>query len=235
MERIILKISGEALSGNDSKGINAEKVQEIASEIKALYETGISLGIIVGAGNIWRGRDAEKNHMEQAKADYMGMLGTILNSLALENALNNIDVPTKVMSMLAVPTVADTYTRRDALELLEKRTVVIFAGGTGNPYFTTDTAAALKATEVNAKLILMAKNGVDGVYSSDPKTNKDAMRFSEMTYDEILANNLKVMDLTAATLCNQNKISMVIFDMNVKGNIKRAYENPEIGTIIKSK
>lgn len=235
MERIILKISGEALSGSDSKGINAEKVQEIASEIKALYETGISLGIIVGAGNIWRGRDAEKNHMEQAKADYMGMLGTILNSLALENALNNIDVPTKVMSMLAVPTVADTYTRRDALELLEKRTVVIFAGGTGNPYFTTDTAAALKATEVNAKLILMAKNGVDGVYSSDPKTNKDAMRFSEMTYDEILANNLKVMDLTAATLCNQNKISMVIFDMNVKGNIKRAYENPEIGTIIKSK
>jgi uridylate kinase len=235
MERIILKISGEALSGNDSKGINAEKVQEIASEIKALYETGISLGIIVGAGNIWRGRDAEKNHMEQAKADYMGMLGTILNSLALENALNNIDVPTKVMSMLAVPTVADTYTRRDALELLEKRTVVIFAGGTGNPYFTTDTAAALKATEVNAKLILMAKNGVDGVYSSDPKTNKDAVRFNEMTYDEILANNLKVMDLTAATLCNQNKISMVIFDMNVKGNIKRAYENPEIGTIIKSK
>ena len=235
MERIILKISGEALSGSDLKGINAEKVREIASEIKALYETGISLGIIVGAGNIWRGRDAEKNHMEQAKADYMGMLGTILNSLALENALNNIDVPTKVMSMLAVPTVADTYTRRDALELLEKRTVVIFAGGTGNPYFTTDTAAALKATEVNAKLILMAKNGVDGVYSSDPKTNKDAMRFSEMTYDEILANNLKVMDLTAATLCNQNKISMVIFDMNVKGNIKRAYENPKIGTIIKSK
>ena len=235
MKRIILKISGEALSGNDSKGINAEKVQEIASEIKALYETGISLGIIVGAGNIWRGRDAEKNHMEQAKADYMGMLGTILNSLALENALNNINVPTKVMSMIAVPAVADTYTRRDALELLEKRTVVIFAGGTGNPYFTTDTAAALKATEVNAKLILMAKNGVDGVYSSDPKTNKDAMRFSEMTYDEILANNLKVMDLTAATLCNQNKISMVIFDMNVKGNIKRAYENPEIGTIIKSK
>ncbi len=235
MERIILKISGEALSGNDSKGINAEKVQEIASEIKALYETGISLGIIVGAGNIWRGRDAEKNHMEQAKADYMGMLGTILNSLALENALNNIDVPTKVMSMLAVPTVADTYTRRDALELLEKRTVVIFAGGTGNPYFTTDTAAALKATEVNAKLILMAKNGVDGVYSSDPRIDKDAVRFSEMTYDEILSNNLKVMDLTAATLCNQNKISMVIFDMNVKGNIKRAYENPKIGTIIKSK
>lgn len=235
MERIILKISGEALSGNDSKGINAEKVQEIASEIKALYETGISLGIIVGAGNIWRGRDAEKNHMEQAKADYMGMLGTILNSLALENALNNINVPTKVMSMIAVPAVADTYTRRDALELLEKRTVVIFAGGTGNPYFTTDTAAALKATEVNAKLILMAKNGVDGVYSSDPKIDKDAVRFSEMTYDEILTNNLKVMDLTAATLCNQNKISMVIFDMNVKGNIKRAYENPEIGTIIKSK
>ena len=235
MERIILKISGEALSGTDYKGINADKVQEIASEIKALYETGISLGIIVGAGNIWRGRDAEKNHMEQAKADYMGMLGTILNSLALENALNNIDVPTKVMSMLAVPTVADTYTRRDALELLEKRTVVIFAGGTGNPYFTTDTAAALKATEVNAKLILMAKNGVDGVYSSDPRIDKDAVRFSEMTYDEILSNNLKVMDLTAATLCNQNKISMVIFDMNVKGNIKRAYENPEIGTIIKSK
>lgn len=235
MERIILKISGEALSGNDSKGINAEKVQEMASEIKALYETGISLGIIVGAGNIWRGRDAEKNHMEQAKADYMGMLGTILNSLALENALNNIDVPTKVMSMIAVPAVADTYTRRDALELLDKRTVVIFAGGTGNPYFTTDTAAALKATEVNAKLILMAKNGVDGVYSSDPRIDKDAVRFSEMTYDEILTNNLKVMDLTAATLCNQNKISMVIFDMNVKGNIKRAYENPKIGTIIKSK
>lgn len=235
MKRIILKISGEALSGTDYKGINADKVQEIASEIKALYETGVSLGIIVGAGNIWRGRDAEKNHMEQAKADYIGMLGTILNALALENALNNISVPTKVMSMIAVPAVVDTYTRREALEHLEKRTVIIFAGGTGSPFFTTDTTAALKAAEVNAELILMAKNGVDGVYSSDPRTNKDAVRFSKMSYDQIIEGELKVMDLTAATICNENNISMVVFDMNVEGNIKRAYENPEIGTIIESK
>ena len=137
--------------------------------------------------------------------------------------------------MIAVPAVVDTYTRREALEHLEKRTVIIFAGGTGSPFFTTDTTAALKAAEVNAELILMAKNGVDGVYSSDPRTDKDAVRFSKMSYDQIIEGELKVMDLTAATICNENNISMVVFDMNVEGNIKRAYENPEIGTIIESK
>ena len=234
MKRIILKISGEALSGNDSKGINAEKVQEIASEIKALYETGISLGIIVGAGNIWRGRDAEKNHMEQAKADYMGMLGTILNSLALENALNNINVPTKVMSMIAVPAVADTYTRRDALELLEKRTVVIFAGGTGNPYFTTDTGSSLRAIEIEADVMLKGTR-VDGIYTADPEKDPTATKFDEITYDEIYNKGLKVMDLTATTMCKENGMKIYVFNMDKVGNLKKLMDGENIGTLVTDK
>ena len=232
MKRVILKISGEALAGKNGTGINAEYVKKIAAEIKALYEKVDELGIIVGAGNIWRGRDAVENDMNRSSADYMGMLGTILNSLALQNALESLGIPTRVMSSLSIPSVCEPYLRRKALSHLQKKMIVIFGGGTGNPFFSTDTAAALRAAEMEADCILMAKNGVDGVYNDDPRKNPDAKRYSTLTYDEMLSKHLMVMDLTSATLCRENKIKIIVFDMNVEGNIARIVDNPEIGTII---
>ena len=232
MQRVILKLSGEALSGENGIGINAVKVKEIAEEIKNLVDLGIDLGIVVGAGNIWRGRDAEENGMERASADYMGMLGTILNSLALQNALESLGVNTRVMSSLSAPSVAEPYSRRKALSHLDNHMVVIFGGGTGSPFFSTDTAAALRAAEVGADMILMAKNGVDGVYDDDPRVNKNAKRFDALTYDEVINKHLHVMDLTAATLCSENNIKIIVFDMSVKGNITRVVKEPTIGTLI---
>lgn len=232
MKRVILKISGEALAGKNGIGINADYVKAIALEIKALYEKVNQIGIIVGAGNIWRGRDAIDNGMGRSSADYMGMLGTILNSLALQNALESLGLPTRVMSSLSVPSVCEPYIRRKAVAHLEKNIIVIFGGGTGNPYFTTDTAAALRAAEIDADCILMAKNGVNGVYDSDPKKNKNAKRFTKLTYDEMLTRHLAVMDLTSVTLCQENKIKIIVFDMNVQGNIAKVVDDPEIGTII---
>ena len=232
MKRVILKISGEALSGEKGTGISAAYVKKIASEIEALYKKVDEIGIIVGAGNIWRGRDAAENDMNRASADYMGMLGTILNSLALQNALESLGIPTRVMSSLSIPSVCEPYLRRKALSHLQKKMIVIFGGGTGNPFFSTDTAAALRAAEMEADCILMAKNGVDGVYNDDPRKNPDAKRYSTLTYDEMLSKHLMVMDLTSATLCRENKIKIIVFDMNVEGNIARIVDNPEIGTII---
>lgn len=232
MQRVILKLSGEALSGGNGVGINASKVKEIAKEIKNLVDLGIDLGIVVGAGNIWRGRDAEENGMERASADYMGMLGTILNSLALQNALESLGVSTRVMSSLSAPSVAEPYIRRKALSHLDNHMVVIFGGGTGSPFFSTDTAAALRAAEVGADMILMAKNGVDGVYDDDPRTNKNAKRFDTLTYDDVINQHLHVMDLTAATLCSENDIKIIVFDMSVEGNITRVVKEPTIGTLI---
>ena len=207
----------------------------MANQIKILVDSNIEVGVVIGGGNIFRGRYCDELSIEREDGDYMGMVATIFNSLSFEACLKSIDVDCEVMSALDIEKVCEPYKNKKALKYLSAGKVVIFAAGTGKPYYSTDTCAALRAKEIKADIILMAKNGVDGVYSSDPRIDKDAVRFSEMTYDEILSNNLKVMDLTAATLCNQNKISMVIFDMNVKGNIKRAFENPEIGTIIKSK
>lgn len=232
MQRVILKLSGEALANSNGTGICAQKVKEVALEIKELLNEEIELGIIIGAGNIWRGRDAEENGMERASADYMGMLATILNSLALQNALEALDVETRVMSSLSTPSVAEPYIRRKALKHLEKKYVVIFGGGTGSPFFSTDTTAALRAAEIGADVILMAKNGVDGVYSADPRTNKDAVRFETLTYAEMLEKHLQVMDLTAATLCSENNIKIIVFDMNVKGNITKVIKDHSIGTII---
>lgn len=232
MKRVILKISGEALAGANGTGINAAYVKKIAHEIEALYKKVDEIGIIVGAGNIWRGRDAAENDMNRASADYMGMLGTILNSLALQNALESLGIPTRVMSSLSIPSVCEPYLRRKALSHLEKKMIVIFGGGTGNPFFSTDTAAALRAAEIEADCILMAKNGVDGVYNDDPRKNPEAKRYTTLTYDEMLSKHLMVMDLTSATLCRENKIKIVVFDMNVEGNIARIVDNPEIGTII---
>lgn len=232
MRRVILKLSGEVFGGESKIGINAASVKAIAEEIRELHNTGVSLGIIIGAGNIWRGRDASENGMERASADYMGMLGTILNSLALQNALESLGVETRTMTSLSIPSVAEPYLRRKAISHLDKQIVVIFGGGTGNPFFSTDTAAALRAAEVGAELILMGKNGVNGVYDDDPVTNPKAVRYDKLTFDELINKHLQVMDQTAATLCNENNIGIVVFDMTIPGNIVKAMTNPEIGTII---
>ena len=234
MERVIVKLSGEAFAGGNSAGINASAVRDIAQEIKGLVDLDYQVGIIIGAGNIWRGRDAAENGMERASADYMGMLGTILNSLALQNALEALGVPTRTMTAIEIPRVAEPYIRRRAIHHLEKNNVVIFGGGTGNPFFSTDSAAALRAAEVGARTILMAKNGCDGVYYSDPRKNPNAKKFTTITYHELIERELQVMDLTAATLCKENNIKTIVFDMNVKGNVVKVLEHPEIGTIIEN-
>lgn len=231
--RIVLKLSGESLAGEDRIGINHKKVNEIASEIKALYDLGdIELSIVVGAGNIWRGRDAIESGMERSSADYMGMLATILNALALQNALERLGCDTRAMTSLEIPSVAEPYIRRKAISHLEKGRIVIFGGGNGIPFFTTDTTAALRSAELGVKLILMAKNGVDGVYDSDPRKNKSAVKYTRLTHQEVLDRHLNVMDLTAATLCKENNIDIFVFDMNVKGNIARAVNDFSIGTLI---
>lgn len=234
MQRLILKISGEALSDNGT-GISMEKVNAIAKEIKDLYDLGdIQLGIICGAGNIWRGRDAITNGMNRTNADYMGMLGTILNCVALQSALEKLDLETRVMTSLSIPEIAEPYIRRKADSHLSKGRICIFGGGTGNPFFSTDTTAALRASELGCQKILMAKNGTDGVYDSDPRKNKNAKRYTKLTHQDVLEKQLGVMDLTAATLCASNNIDILVFDMNVKGNIKKAVTDPTIGTIVTS-
>lgn len=235
-KRIVLKLSGEALAGNEKIGISHTRVNEIASEIKELYDLGdIELSIVVGAGNIWRGRDALDSGMERSSADYMGMLATILNALALQNALEGLGLDTRAMTSLQIPAVAEPYIRRKALSHLDKNRVLIFGGGNGIPFFTTDTTAALRSAELGAKLILMAKNGVDGVYDCDPRQNGNAKKYDKLTHQDVLDKNLKVMDLTAATLCKENDIDIFVFDMNVKGNIARAVNDFSIGTLISNK
>ena len=229
---VLLKLSGEAMSKVDGIGIDMEKVKIIALEIKDLIDTDISLGIVVGAGNIWRGRDAEAIGMDRVSADQMGMLGTVLNAMALAGALETIGVKTRVMTSMQIGNMTELFHRNHAKYALQHDEVVIFGGGTGSPFFSTDTTAALRAAEIGAKTILMAKNGTDGVYDSDPRKNKMSKRFSKISYDELLKNHLQVMDLTAATLCYDNNINIVVFDMGVKGNIKKVMEHPEIGTII---
>lgn len=235
-KRIILKLSGEALSGELGTGIDSTKVLEIAKEIKKLYSLGgIQLGIVVGAGNIWRGRDAIENGMDRSSADYMGMLATILNALALQNALESLGLDTRVMTSLSIPSVAEPYIRRKALSDLEKDRIVIFGGGNGIPFFTTDTTAALRSAELGSSLILMAKNGVDGVYDKDPRKFPDAHKFTTLTHDDLVDKHLSVMDLTAATMCAENNIDIFVFDMNEKGNIAKAANDFSFGTLITNK
>ena len=231
--RIIIKLSGEALSDNKSKAIDPLKVREIAHEIKAAYDLGgLEIGIIIGGGNIWRGKTAQEMGMERSSADYMGMIATIMNALALQNALEALGLETRTMTSLNIPQVAEPYIRRKAISNLEKGLIVIFGGGTGNPYFSTDTTSALRAAEIGAKVILMAKNGTDGVYDKDPRTYSDAVKYETLTHHEVLDKNLQVMDSTAAALCKDNGISIIVFDMNVKGNIKRVAAGEKIGTTI---
>ncbi len=233
-KRIIIKLSGEALSGiGNDKAIDPLKVRDVAKEIKAAYDQGdLQIGIIVGGGNIWRGKMASEMGMERSSADYMGMIATIMNALALQNALEELGLTTRTMTSLNIPQVAEPYIRRKAISNLEKDIIVIFGGGTGNPYFSTDTTSALRAAEIGADVILMAKNGTDGVYDKDPRTNKDAVKFETLTHRDVLEKNLMVMDSTAAALCKDNGIDIIVFDMNEKGNIARVASGEKIGTHI---
>lgn len=232
-QRVILKISGEALKGDGTYGIHPITVKKIATEIKEIYKLGVQVGIVVGAGNLWRGRTGEELGMDRAQADYMGMLGTIMNGLALQDALETLEVPTRVMTVLPVSAVAEPYIRRKAMRHFEKGRVLIFSGGTGSPFFSTDTAAALRAAELNADIILMAKNGIEGVYDKDPRKFDDAVMYHHITQLEVLKQKLEVMDQTAASMCGENKIDILVFNMNKAGNMKKAVLQESIGTLVK--
>ncbi|WP_077326185.1 UMP kinase [Virgibacillus siamensis] len=231
--RIVLKLSGEALSGEQGYGIEPQVIQSIASQIKEVAELGVEVAIVVGGGNIWRGKVGSEMGMDRATADYMGMLATIMNSLALQDSLENIGIETRVQTSIEMRRVAEPYIRRKAIRHLEKKRVVIFAAGTGNPYFSTDTTAALRAAEIEAEVILMAKNNVDGVYSDDPKQNKQAQKYSEISYLEMLNEGLGVMDSTASSLCMDNHIQLIVFSIMEEGNIKRVVQGETIGTTIR--
>ncbi len=231
--RIILKLSGEALSANSKKVINQDILKGIALEISELIKENYEVGIVVGGGNIWRGVEAEELGMDRSQADYMGMMATIMNSLALQDSLEKIGVDTRVQTALRVDSVAEPYIRRKAIRHLEKKRVVIFAGGTGMPYFSTDTNTMLKAAEVGASKVLMAKNGVDGVYDKDPNVYSDAVKFETLTFTEMLTKKLKVIDLTAASMAEENNLEVIVFDMNKKNNILKALKEEKTGTIIK--
>lgn len=233
--RIVLKLSGEALSGDIGYGIDPKVIQSIATQVKEVAELGVEIAIVVGAGNIWRGKVGSEMGMDRATADYMGMLATVMNSLALQDSLENNGIPTRVQSSIEMRQVAEPYIRRKAIRHLEKNRVVIFAAGTGNPYFSTDTTAALRAAEIEADVILMAKNDVDGVYTADPKVNKDAKKYDELSYLEVLNEGLGVMDSTASSLCMDNDIPILVFSISEEGNIKKAVMGENIGTIVRGK
>ncbi|MFG6115088.1 UMP kinase [Halobacillus sp. MO56] len=233
--RIVLKLSGEALSGKQGYGIDPAIIQSVAKQIKEVAELGVEIAVVVGGGNIWRGKVGSEMGMDRANADYMGMLATVMNSLALQDSLENNGIPTRVQTSIEMRQVAEPYIRRKAIRHLEKKRVVIFAAGTGNPYFSTDTTAALRAAEVEADVILMAKNNVDGVYNADPKLNKDAEKYDQLSYMDVLNEGLGVMDSTASSLCMDNDIALLVFSITEEGNIKKAVLGENIGTIVRGK
>ncbi|MBF0608341.1 MAG: UMP kinase [Candidatus Magnetobacterium sp. LHC-1] len=230
-KRVLIKLSGEALMGAESYGISPDMVLYAADEIKAVYELGVNMAIVIGGGNIFRGVGASIKGIDRATADYMGMLATVINALALQNSLEKIDVPTRVQSAIEMRALAEPYIRRKAIRHLEKGRVVIFAAGTGNPYFTTDTAAALRAMEIGADVIFKATK-VDGIYSDDPVKNPTATRFDSITYKEVLARGLTVMDSTAITLCMDNNLPIMIFNLKNKGAIKDAVLGKKVGSLV---
>lgn len=230
-KRIVLKLSGEALAGSNTVGIDMDYVNLIAKQVKKIYDSGVETGIVVGGGNFWRGRD--ENNIDRATSDYMGMLGTVMNALALQDSLEKLGVITRVQTAIEMKQVAEPYIRRRAIRHLEKGRVVIFSAGVGNPYFSTDTAAALRAAEIDADVILLAKKGVDGIYDSDPNINPDAKKFDDLTYREILNKNLKIMDGTATTLCMDNDIPLRVFGIDEKDAMYKVVCGEEIGTNVK--
>ena len=231
-KRVVLKLSGEALAGAKGFGINTEVVDTIAKEIKMIVSLGVQVAVIVGGGNIWRGMSENAKGMERATADYMGMLATVINSLALQDALEDEDVDTRVQTAIEMRQIAEPYIRRKAIRHLEKGRVVIFGAGTGNPYFTTDTTAALRSAEIEADVMLMAKKQTDGVYDADPKFHPEAKMFTHLTYNDVLQKQLAVMDNTAITLCMNNSIPIVVFNIDVPGNIVKACKGETLGTLI---
>ncbi len=231
-KRILLKLSGEALKAQDDNVIDPAIIFDIARQIKDVHDLGCEIAIVVGGGNIWRGKIASELGMDRSTADYMGMLATMMNGLAISDGLTSVGVDTRVMSAIEANRVAEPYIRGRALKHLKNGHVVVFVGGTGSPYFSTDTASSLRAAEINADAILMAKNYVDGVYTSDPKQDVDAIKFANLTYDDLVAKELGVMDLTAATMGKENDIPIVVFNLNENGNILKVVQGEEIGTTI---
>lgn len=229
--RVLLKLSGESLAGDQGYGIDPLTINAIAAEIKEVVDDGVQLALVIGGGNIFRGLAASSKGMDRASADYMGMLATVINSLAMQDALEKLGVSTRVQSAIAMQEVAEPYIRRKAIRHLEKGRVVIFGAGTGNPYFTTDTAASLRAMEIGAEVILKGTK-VDGVYSSDPKKDPNAMRYDALTYIEVLQQGLQVMDATATSLCMDNNLPIIVFDLTTPGNIKKVINGQSIGTIV---
>lgn len=232
--RILLKLSGEALRGEKDFGIDNSTLTLVAQQIKEIKEVGIDVAIVVGGGNIWRGADAEDNGMDRAAADYVGMLATVINALALQDALERKGVVSRTLSAIVIQAVAEPYIRRRAIRHLEKGRVVIFAAGTGNPYMTTDTAAALRAIEIEAEVLLMAKNRVDGIYDTDPSKNPNASKFEHLSHRKAMNMGLQVMDATAFSLCMENKLPIVVFDLLAPRSLQRAVAKEPIGTLVSS-
>jgi len=227
--RVVLKLSGEALAGQNGFGLDPQVLMALAEQIKTVHAMGVQVAIVVGAGNFWRGRQGQQMGMDRASADYMGMLATVMNALALQDAIEKQQVDTRVMSAVEMRQIAEPYIRRRAIRHLEKGRVVIFAAGTGNPYFTTDTTAALRAAEIEADAILMGKQGVEGVYDSDPRVNRHAVKYDEVTYQEVLAKNLQVMDATATALCMDNQLPIVVFDVMGPNYIVKVVLGEDVG------
>ncbi len=233
-KRTLLKLSGEALMGDAEFGIQASTLNSVARQIKQAMEMGVEMAIVVGAGNIWRGSQAEAEGMDRVTADYAGMLATVINALALQSALEGQGVVTRTQSAISIQAMAEPYIRRRAIRHLEKGRVVIFAAGTGNPYMTTDTAAALRAIEIKAEVLLMAKNKVDGVYSADPLKEPGARKFDRLTHLDALNLRLEIMDATALSLCLENRLSIIVFDLEAPGSLERALAGEPIGTLVSS-
>ena len=228
-QRILLKLSGEALMGSNAYGIDPQRIGEYAQEIKALHQQGIEIAIVIGGGNIFRGMAGSSQGVDRVQGDYMGMLATVMNGLALQSALENIDVPTRLQTALKIEAIAEPYIKRKAVRHLEKNRVVIFSAGTGNPFFTTDSAAVLRAIEINADVILKGTR-VDGIYTEDPEKNKEAIKFDTLSFEEVLKRGLKVMDTTAFTLSQENKLPIIVFDMNTQGNLMKVVSGENVGT-----
>ena len=229
--RVLIKLSGEGLAGNDGFGINPGVIGGIADQIREVHEMDVQISIVIGGGNIIRGMTAAKEGMDRANADYMGMLASVINAMALQDALEKVDLNTRVLSAIDIAQVAEHYIRRRAIRHLEKGRIVIFGGGTGNPYFSTDTAAALRAAEIHADVILKATQ-VDGVYDSDPHVNPDAKRYERITFDQAIRDGLKFMDQAAIALCNENSLPIVVFDMGVAGNLTKVMVGETVGTLV---
>lgn len=229
--RVLIKISGEALAGGKPNGIDAEVVASICGQVKDVVDLGVQLGLVVGGGNIFRGATGERGGLERVTGDYMGMLATVINALAMQDALEKLGVVTRVQTAIEIQKVAEGYIRRRAIRHLEKGRVVIFAGGTGNPYFSTDTAAVLRAVEIKADVIMKATQ-VDGIYSADPKKDRNARRFKRLSFAEVFSRRLRVMDSTAFTLCEENQLPLLVFNLHKKGNIRRVVLGEEIGTYV---